>query len=56
MRKALDSDSKKINSEFSSDFKKLFSQFHEKVVPPSIKLFWEKQQKYISSSSSTSIR
>ena len=56
MRKALDSDSKKIDSEFSSDFQKLFSQCNENVVPSFIKLFWEEQQKYISSLSSTSIR
>ena len=36
--------------------KKLFSQCNEKEVPPFIKLFSEEQQKYISSSSRTSIR
>ena len=56
MRKALDSDSKKVSSELSSDFQKLFSQCNEKEVPSFMKLFWEKQLKYISSSSPTSIR
>ena len=36
--------------------KNLFSQCNEKEVPPFIKLFSEEQQKYISSSSPTSIR
>ena len=56
MRKALDSDSKKVNSELSSDFQKIFSQSNEKEIPPFIKLFWEEQQKHISSSSPTSVR
>ena len=56
MRKALDSDSKKVSSELSSDFQKLFSQCNEKEVPSFMKLFWDEQQKYISSSSPTSIR
>ena len=51
MKKALDSDSKKVSSELSSDFQKLFSQCNEKKVPSFMKLFWEEQQKYISSSS-----
>ena len=48
MRKALDSGSKKVSSELSSDFQKLFSQSNEKEIPPFMKLFWEEQQKYIS--------
>ena len=56
MRKALDSDRKKVRSELSSDFQELFSQCNEKEVPSFMKLFWEEQQKYISSSSPTSIR
>ena len=56
MRKALDNDSKKVTSELSSAFQKLFSQCNEKEVPSFMKLFWEEQQKYISSSSPTSIR
>ena len=38
MRKALESDSKKVSSEPSSDFQKLFSQFNEKEVPSFMKL------------------
>ena len=56
MRKALDSDRKKVRFELSSDFQELFSQCNEKEVPSFMKLFWEEQQKYISSSSPTSIR
>ena len=52
----MDSYSKKVSSELSLDFKKLFSQCNEKEVPSFMKLFWEEQQKYISSSSPTSIR
>ena len=52
----MDSDSKKVSFELSSDFRKLFSQSNEKEIPPFMKLFWEEQQKYISSSSPTSIR
>ena len=56
MRKDLDSDSKKVSSELSSDFQKLFSQCNEKEVTSFMKLFWDEQQKYISSSSPASIR
>ena len=56
MKKALDSDSKKVSSELFPDFQKLFSQCNEKEVPSFMKLFWEEQKKYISSSSPTSIR
>ena len=56
MRNALDSNSKKVSSELSSDFQKLFLQCNEKEVPLFMKLFWEEHQKYISSSSPTSIR
>ena len=56
MRKALDNDSKKVTSELSSAFQKLFSQCNEKEVPSFMKLFWEEQQKYMSSSSPTNIK
>ena len=55
MRKALDSDSKKITSELYSDFQMLSFQSNENEIPPFIKLFWEEQQKYISLSNSVSI-
>ena len=56
MTKVFDSNSEKVSSEFSLDFQKLFSQSNELEAPPFMKLFWEEQQKYISSSSPTSIR
>ena len=52
----MDSGSKKVSSELSSDFQKLFSQRNEKEIAPFMKLFWKEQQKNISSSSPTSIR
>ena len=56
MRKALDSDSKKVSSKLSSAFQKLFAPFNEKEIPPFMKLFWEEQQKYITLSIPASIR
>ena len=56
MRKALDSDSKKVSSKLSSAFQKLFAPFNEKEIPPFMKLFWEEQQKYITLSILASIR
>ena len=56
MKKALDNDSHIVNPELSTDFQKLFSQFNEKDVPPSMKLFWHEQQKYITLSSPSCIR
>ena len=56
LRKALDSDSKKVSSKLSSAFQKLFAPFNEKEIPPFMKLFWEEQQKYITLSIPASIR
>ena len=56
MRKALDSDSKKVSSKLSSAFQKLFAPFNEKEIPPFMKLVWEEQQKYITLSIPASIR
>ena len=56
MRKALDSDSKKVSSKLSSAFQKLFAPFNEKEIPPFMNLFWEEQQKYITLSIPASIR
>ena len=56
MRKALDSESKRVSSKLSSAFQKLFAPFNEKEIPPFMKLFWEEQQKYITLSIPASIR
>ena len=56
MTKVFDSNSEKVGSELSLDFQKLFSQSNGLETPPFMKLFWEEHQKYISSSSPTSIR
>ena len=56
MRKALEKESKIINPELNNDLVTLFSGSDQKDAPPFMKLFWEEQQKYIKSSSPTSIR
>ena len=56
MKKALDNDSHIVSPELSTDFQKLFSQSNEKDVPPFMKLFWQKQQKYITLSSPSCVR
>ena len=56
MKKALLNESKPVSPELSTDFQKIFSQSNAKDVPPFMKLFWQEQQKYITSSSYSSIR
>ena len=56
MRKTLEKESEVINPELNNDLVTLFSGSNQKDVPPLMKLFWEEQQKYIKSSSPTSIR
>ena len=41
---------------FFSAIQKLFSESDDSKFPPFMKLFWQEQQKYINSSSSTGIR
>ena len=40
-----------VDSELCKDFITLFSGCDQEHVPPFMKLFWEEQQKYLSSSS-----
>ena len=56
MKLALDTESEKVSSELSSDFISLYSGCDKKDVPPFMKLFWDEQQHYIQSSSSSSVR
>ena len=49
-------DSQPVDSELWKDFITLFSGCDQEHRPPFMKLFWEEQQKYLSSLSSSSIR
>ena len=44
-------DSQPVDSELCKDFSALRSGCDQEHVPPFMKLFWEEQQKYLSSSS-----
>ena len=55
MKRALDTEGQRISPELSNDFQKLFSESDDSKFPPFMKLFWQKQPKYINSSSSTAI-
>ena len=56
MKQSLKINSKPVDSEFNKDFVSLFSGCDQKSVPLFMKLFWEEQQKYIASSSQSSVR
>ena len=56
MKASLEMESQPVDSELCKDFITLFSGCDQEHVPPFMKLFWEEQQKYLSSSSSSSIR
>ena len=56
MKTSLELNSEKISPELCADFVSLFSGCDQKDVPPFMKLFWEEQQKYVQSSSRSSIR
>ena len=56
MKASLEMDSQPVDSELYKYFITLFSRCDQEHVPPFMKLFWEEQQKYLSSSSSSSIR
>ena len=56
MKASLEMDSQPVDSELCKDFITLLRGCNQEYVPPFVKLFWEEQQKYLSSSSSSSIR
>ena len=55
-RTALELNSEKVSPELGADFVSLFSGCDQKDVPPFMKLFGEEKQKYVQSSSKSSIR
>ena len=56
MKTALVLNSEKVSPELSADFVSLFSGCDQTDVPPFVKFFWEEEQKYVQSSSKSSIR
>ena len=56
MKTALELNSEKVSPELVADFVSLFPGCDQKDAPPFMKLFWEEQQKYLQSSSKSSIR
>ena len=56
MRSSLEKFSEPVDSELGKDFVSLFDNCDEKVIPPFMKLFWQEQQKYISTSNSKNTR
>ena len=56
MKQSLKIHSKPVDPELNDDFVSLLSGCDQKTVPPFMKLFWEEQQKYIKSSSHSSVR
>ena len=56
MRAEINKSSEQISPEMSSDLISIFTGCDKKSVPPFMKLFWEEQQKYLQSSTASSIR
>ena len=51
----MENESESVSSELGEDLNTLFSGCDKKDVPNFMKLFWEEQQKYIKSSSASSV-
>ena len=56
MRSEIEKKSEVVDPTLNEDFKTLFSGSDKSNIPNFMKLFWEEQQKYINSSSSSSVR
>ena len=56
MKSSITNCAEPISNQLSDDFKSIFSGADAKDVPPFMKLFWEEQQKYVKSSSASSVR
>ena len=56
MRLAIEQQGEMVDSKFNEDFQTLFSGCDKATVPNFMKLFWEEQQKYIQSSSASSVK
>ena len=56
MRSAIENHSETVDIELNKDFRTIYSGCDSSNVPDFMKLFWDEQQKYIQSSSSSSVR
>ena len=56
MQKDIQDQSLPVNNNLEKDLISIMSNANSKDVPPFMKLFWEEQQKYLCSSSKTSVR
>ena len=56
MRESIQKHSQPVNKELNSDLVTIFKNSHQKNVPDFMKLFWQEQQKYINSTSASSVR
>ena len=56
MQREIQGKSLTVNNDLEKDLVNIMSNANSKDVPPFMKLFWEEQQKYLSASSSKSVR
>ena len=56
MQTALEKCSENVTPELNNDLITIYCGIEQNNIPPFMKLFWEEQQKYLKSSSSSSIR
>ena len=56
MQKEIQNQSLLVNNNLEKDLISIMLNANSKDIPPFMKLFWEEQQKYLSSSSKTSVR
>ena len=56
LKESLETHSKPVELQLNQDFISLFSGCDQKDVPPFIKMFWNEQQKYLRSSTYSSVR
>ena len=56
MQKEIQNQSLPVNNNLEKDLISIMLNANSKHIPPFMKLFWEEQQKYLSSSSKTSVR
>ena len=56
MKQSLKIHSKPVDAQLNNDLVSIFSGCNQKTIAPFMKLFWEEQQKYIKSSSYSSVR
>ena len=55
MQKEINTQSLPINNNLEKDLISIVSNANSNDIPPSMNLFWEEQQKYLTSSSKTSV-